>query len=66
MSKPETHSSDHHPNPPGNPIAGETADNQKSRQQQFADEEAKRSEQTLNVNRQNVPIKQPNKVTNNS
>jgi hypothetical protein len=66
MSKRETHSDNHHANPPGNPVASQTADKQKSRQQQFAAEEEQRSEQTLNVNRQNVPIKQPNKATNNS
>jgi hypothetical protein len=59
-------SSEHKANPPGNPVASRQSGDDKARQQQFAAEEEQRAEHALNINKQNVPIKQPNKATNNS
>jgi len=65
-SRPSSRSTEHQANPPGNPVASRQGSNDKARQQQFAAEEEQRAEQSLNINKQNVPIKQPNKATNNS
>lgn len=44
----------------------QTTGHEKARQQQFAAEEERKASHTADIGRQNVPIKQPNKITNNS
>jgi hypothetical protein len=57
----------HQANPPGNPmLKQDDADLEKSRQNEFAATEEAKASQTANVNQHNIPIKQPNKATNNS
>lgn len=57
----------HNANPPGNPmLKQDDADLDKARQNEFAAAEEAKASQTANINQHNLPIKQPNKATNNS
>tara|TARA_R110001599_G_scaffold171353_1_gene362276 strand:+ start:285891 stop:286106 length:216 start_codon:yes stop_codon:yes gene_type:complete len=63
----EDKDNNHNANPPGNPmLKQDEADLDKARQNEFAAAEDAKASQTANVNQHNLPIKQPNKATNNS
>ena len=63
----EDKDSNHSANPPGNPmLKQDEADLDKSRQNEFDAVEDAKASQTANLSQHNLPIKQPNKATNNS
>ena len=63
----EDKDSNHSVNPPGNPmLKQDEADLDKSRQNEFDAVEDAKASQTANLSQHNLPIKQPNKATNNS
>lgn len=71
QSDKRTDESNHHANPPGNPLFKEDDANlEKSRQQEFAAIDDAKASQTANLSKHSNPtkhpIKQPNKVTNNN
>lgn len=57
----------HQANPPGNPILKTNdAEQERERQKEMAQAEAQKSSQTDHISQHTLPIKQPNKATNNS
>ncbi|GGC10441.1 hypothetical protein GCM10007205_19460 [Oxalicibacterium flavum] len=57
----------HQPRPPGNPmLKGNDAEHEKERQKELAHTEVRKTGQTDTVQQHTLPIKQPNKATNNS
>jgi len=57
----------HQSNPPGNPMLKDNdAALERDRQKELAQAEASKSSQTDHISQHTLPIKQPNKATNNS
>jgi len=57
----------HQSNPPGNPeLRNNDTEQEHERQKEMANAEVSKSSQIDHVNQHNLPIKQPNKATNNS
>lgn len=57
----------HASNPPGNPkLRGHEAEQEHQRQKELAHAVANQSSQTDHISQHTLPIKQPNKATNNN